>query len=96
MQAARELITRTRELVYRLMEDARLGHSLDVTSAKKLVADTIDSILRNPDALACLIQMKNRDEYTALHSLRVSILALTFGRHLDFPANTWNCSAWAP
>lgn len=84
MQAARELITRTRELVYRLMEDARLGHSLDVTSAKKLVADTIDSILRNPDALACLIQMKNRDEYTALHSLRVSILALTFGRHLDF------------
>lgn len=85
MQVARELIARTRELVFRLMEDARLGHSLDVTSAKKLVADTIDSILRNPDALACLIQMKKRDEYTALHSLRVSVLALTFGRHLDFP-----------
>ena len=84
MQVARELIARTRELVFRLMEDARLGHSLDVAGAKKLVADTIDSILRNPDALACLIQMKKRDEYTALHSLRVSVLALTFGRHLDF------------
>ncbi len=84
MQTARELVARTRELVFRLMEDARLGHSLDVAGAKKLVADTIDSILRNPDALACLIQMKKRDEYTALHSLRVSVLALTFGRHLDF------------
>lgn len=84
MSAARELVTRTRETVYQLMEDARLGRSLDVAGAKKVVADTVDSILRNPDALACLIQMKKRDEYTALHSLRVSVLALTFGRHLDF------------
>ncbi len=84
MSAARELVTRTRQTVYQLMEDARLGRSLDVVGAKKVVADTVDSILRNPDALACLIQMKKRDEYTALHSLRVSVLALTFGRHLDF------------
>jgi len=84
MPVARELVTRTRELVYRVMEDARLGHSLDVPGAKKVIADTVDSILRNPDALACMIQLKKRDEYTALHSLRVSILALTFGRHLDF------------
>ncbi len=84
ISTARELVTRTRQTVYQLMDDARLGRSLDVAGAKKVVADTVDSILRNPDALACLIQMKKRDEYTALHSLRVSVLALTFGRHLDF------------
>jgi len=31
-----------------------------------------------------LSQLKDADEYTALHSLRVCILALTFGRHPDF------------
>jgi putative nucleotidyltransferase with HDIG domain len=84
MPVARELFGRTRTLVFQLMEDARLGRSLDVPGAKQLIADTVDSILRNPDALACMTQMKKRDEYTALHSLRVCVLALTFGRHLDF------------
>jgi putative nucleotidyltransferase with HDIG domain len=42
------------------------------------------SVLRNPDALICFTQLKKKDDYTALHSLRVSILALAFGRHLGF------------
>jgi putative nucleotidyltransferase with HDIG domain len=50
----------------------------------------VESVIRNPDALVCLAQLKKRDEYTVTHSMRVCILALTFGRHLDFTAEELN------
>ncbi|MCR4347204.1 MAG: HD-GYP domain-containing protein [Sulfuricaulis sp.] len=80
---AREIVTETREAVYGIMGDVRLGRSIDTKAAKKVVADMVDSVIRNPDALMCLNQLKDKDEYTALHSLRVCILALAFGRHLE-------------
>ncbi|MBI3546756.1 MAG: HD-GYP domain-containing protein [Gammaproteobacteria bacterium] len=80
---AKAIVTETRQTVYTIMDDVRLGHSIDTTSAKKVVADMVDSVIRNPDALMCLNQLKHKDEYTALHSLRVCVLALAFGRHLD-------------
>ncbi len=80
---AKSLVTETRETVYTIMDDVRLGRSIDTVTAKKVVADMVDSVIRNPDALMCLNQLKHKDEYTALHSLRVCVLALAFGRHLD-------------
>lgn len=81
---ARETYAEARTLIHGIMEDARLGRSLDSESARKSVTAMTESVVRNPDALACFSQIKKKDEYTALHSLRVCILALTFGRHLDF------------
>lgn len=80
---AKKVVTHTRETVYDIMGDVRLGRSINTNVAKKVVADMVDSVIRNPDALMCLNQLKNKDEYTALHSLRVCVLALAFGRHLD-------------
>lgn len=74
-----------RAMTQTIMEDARLGRSIDAPGAKRMVRALTDSILRNPDALTCFTQLKKRDEYTAMHSLRVCILALCFGRHLGLP-----------
>ncbi|MFP5348930.1 MAG: HD-GYP domain-containing protein [Gammaproteobacteria bacterium] len=71
-----------RALVLTAYDDARLGRILDTNGARRAVQTMVDSVLRNPDALTCFTLLKKKDEYTALHSLRVSILALTFGRHL--------------
>jgi len=87
---AREIVTDTREAVYDIMGDVRLGRSINTTAAKKVVADMVDSVIRNPDALMCLNQLKDKDEYTALHSLRVCVLALAFGRHLDLTDDELN------
>ena len=80
---ARDLSRNTKVLIDSILEDARMGRNLDSRSAKVAVSGMVDSILRNPDALVCFNQLKNKDEYTAEHSLRVCILALTFGRHLE-------------
>ncbi len=87
---AKLVVSQTRNTVYSIMEDARLGRSIDTPGAKKAVADMVDSVIRNPDALTCLNQLKKKDEYTALHSLRVCVLALAFGRHLELSIEELN------
>ncbi|NNG14687.1 MAG: HD-GYP domain-containing protein [Gammaproteobacteria bacterium] len=42
----------------------------------------VDSIVRNPDAMQWLTNLRKRDEYTAIHSMNVCIFALSFGRYL--------------
>ncbi len=87
---ARELIGKTKILVDTILEDVRLGRSLDSQTAKQSVAGMVQSVLRNPDALVWFNHLKNKDEYTSQHSLRVCVLALTFGRHLEFSGEELN------
>ena len=88
IQRAHEVERKTRTLVATLFDDARMGRSLDAPGARKFVGEMVDSIIRNPDALVWFLHLKSKDEYTAQHSLRVCILALAFGRHLEFPKET--------
>lgn len=81
----RDHFIEARLLVQEVMHDAKLGRSLNLTGARQMVQKMTDSVLRNPDALMCFAQLKRRDEYTALHGLRVCILALAFGRQLNMP-----------
>jgi putative nucleotidyltransferase with HDIG domain len=80
--AARATHAAARSLITVLLDDARRLKSLDVVAIKKVVGALAESVLRNPDALLCLTQLKNKHEYTAEHCLRVCVLALTLGRHL--------------
>ncbi len=65
-----------------MLEDSRLGTSIDTDQARALVTQLADEVIRNPDALIWLTYLKSRDEYTATHCMNVCILALTFGRCL--------------
>lgn len=87
---ARRIESKAREVLYTTLDDVRLGRSIDSEGAKAVIADMVESIIRNPDAMGVLSQLKKADEYTALHSIRVCILALTFGRHLDLTRDELN------
>jgi HD-GYP domain-containing protein (c-di-GMP phosphodiesterase class II) len=74
--------------IQKMFEDARMGRTVDTGGAKKLVASLVGSIVRNPDALTWMTQLKHKDAYTAEHSLNVCILTLTFARHLGMDEAT--------
>lgn len=82
LPVAREAYSSAKNTVRSIMEGVRLGRMIDMNQARKTVDGVVDSILRNNDALACLIKLKEKDEYTAEHSLNVCILTATFARHL--------------
>lgn len=90
LQQASEIEQSTRDVLYSILDDARLGRSVDTPGAKKAVAKMTESIIRNPDALVWLTHLKKKHEYTALHSLRVSVLALALGRHLGYDEERLN------
>lgn len=90
IEVIRESLHATRELVHSLMEDVRLGKNINSVGSKKVVGEMVESVIRNPDALICFAQLKKKDEYTAQHSMRVCILALSFGRHLGLERHELN------
>jgi len=84
LKFARQTFSATREYIDQALLDARLGHSLDTVRARHLVAEIAESVARTPNAMLWLSNMKQRDEYTAIHCLNVCVLALTFGRFLGY------------
>lgn len=81
---ARKIEHRARALTKSTYENVRKGKDPDLNEVSAAVDELTDSIIRNPDALMCLSQLKNASEYAALHSVRSCIVALAFGRHLVF------------
>lgn len=72
----------TRKLVKSIMEDIRLGKSIDTPAAKEAVAACVDNVMMNKDANLLLTRLRNKDEYTSEHSLNVAIISIAFGRHV--------------
>ena len=70
------------KLVVNMMDDIRLGKAIDTKGAKQVVSEAVDSIIKTPDAMLMLTAIKNRDKYTAEHSLNVAVLTIAFGRAL--------------
>ncbi len=69
-----------------VLESIKHKDRIDFTGVKPLVSACVDSILANHNALFWLTRIKDQDEYTAEHSLRVCILAIGLGRQLGYDA----------
>ncbi|WP_347249129.1 HDIG domain-containing metalloprotein, partial [Zoogloea sp.] len=65
-----------------MMSDVRLGNAVSLDDAEPVVEAITGSVLRNGGALMGLIGIKNKDDYTFLHSVSVCTLMIAFGRSL--------------
>ena len=80
----------TRTLVADFMEKIAMGGGIDSKLAKEAVAECVHSVLHSPDAMLWLTQLKNKDEYTAQHSMNVCVLAVILGRHINLSEKELN------
>ncbi len=76
------LYSSARDYIGGVLRDVRLGKSIDTGGARELAESLADNIVKNENALVWLTQLKNRDEYTSMHSINVCVLSLLFGRFL--------------
>jgi HD-GYP domain-containing protein (c-di-GMP phosphodiesterase class II) len=67
-------------LVRSVMQDARLGKAIELDRVTPVVENITESILRNAGALISLSRIKNKDDYTFLHSVSVCTLIVAFCR----------------
>lgn len=75
---------RAREVAKSLFQDARMGKALSMESASDMVDEVNDAIARNQAAMLSVVRLKNKDDYTYLHSVAVAALMMALGRRLGF------------
>jgi len=85
-----ETYTETRAIVDYVYECARDDKPIDAERPKALIKELVSSVIRNPDALSWLSNLKSKDSYTADHSMNVCMMALVFGRHLGLSEEPLN------
>ncbi len=83
---AREVHNLAQETVTRMFEEIRLGGQIDAGKVKTAVNNTVDSILRNPDASIWLTRIRAKDEHTAQHSMNVAALSIVMGKAMGMSA----------
>jgi len=76
--------------VSRVLNDVRMGKSLDTQESKLVVETLVDNISHNPNSMLWLTNLRQKHERTANHCLNVSILAIAFGRHLGMGEDELN------
>ncbi len=79
---ARKVHEQAHKVVRTMMSDVRLGKAVSLEDAEPVVEAITGSVLRNSGALLGLIGIKNKDDYTFLHSVSVCTLMIAFGRSL--------------
>lgn len=88
MGRARAIKSQAANLVRNVMQDARLGKAVSLEAVEPVVAGITESILRNSGALIGLMHIKNKDDYTFLHSVSVCTFLVAFCRSVGLDAET--------
>lgn len=81
---ARDTLNRARDATISMFQEARMGHSIKIAEAAPLVEEISRSVARNPGAMLSLTRLKNKDDYTYLHSVAVCALMIALGKQLDY------------
>lgn len=90
IKQAKRVHKRLSSIVNDLFYSATTGKHLDISQAKEVVHEVVNSINRNQYALEWMTQLKNKDEYTAIHSMNVCILSVKLGKHIGFSQDDLN------
>ena len=79
-----ETITKSAEEV---LKQIAADNNFEIKQVKATASAMVDSIIRNPDAFLWLSRLKAKDTHTHNRSIRATIWAIAFGRHLSLPKN---------
>ena len=85
LDRARATVERSKEAVSRMFSEVRMGHAVDAADVAPLVDEIAESVARDATAMLKVTRLKNKDEYTYLHSVAVCALMINFARRLNLP-----------
>lgn len=83
LEKSRRVHSEANKIVHSIMQDIRIGKQIELEQIDPMVAQMTSSIFRNKDALLSLCRIKNKDDYTFLHSVSVGALLISFARALE-------------
>ena len=82
IEHARKIHSKAKDAVTQMFQEVRMGKALQLDDIGTLVDDISQSITRNPEAFLSLSRLKNKDNYTYLHSVAVCALMIALGKQM--------------
>ena len=80
MESATEARENASNLVKSFIQEIQFGNSVDIQLAKAAVSECVASVMRNPDAMMFLTQLRSKDTYESEHAFNACIYAIVIGR----------------
>ncbi len=80
----------TTVLIKSVLDDIRFGNQFSVKAVREVVSQCVDQVLENSDAMLLLTQIKDKDEYTAQHSMNVCVMAILLAKELNYSVSDLN------
>lgn len=82
-ERAKTIVGKSKRAVMKMFGEARLGRVVEAADVAPLVDEISASVARNPSALINVARLKNKDEYTYMHSVAVCALMVNLARTLE-------------
>jgi HD-GYP domain-containing protein (c-di-GMP phosphodiesterase class II) len=82
LKQAKQIFNQSKVIQQKLFSDALSGSDLDLSPVVEITNKSIDAIFNNPDSLACIVNIREKDEYLLEHSVAVSVYITMFSRYL--------------
>ena len=79
---AKRVIKSSKKAVASMFHEVRMGKAVNAEAALQLVDDIATSVARNEGALISLVRLKNKDDYTYMHSVAVCALMIALANEL--------------
>lgn len=88
LEIARTIYRAANRVIEEVMNNARLGKNINNKGIIEAANSLIKSVLRNPQALLSMVNLKKQDEYTFNHSINVATISLSVARQLNMDEET--------
>jgi len=82
LKQAKVIFDQSKSIQKKLFDAALSGSHLDLSPVIEVTNKSIDAIFNNPDSLACMLNIREKDEYLLEHSVAVSVYITLFARYL--------------
>jgi len=82
LKEAELIFNKSKSIQKKLFNDALSGSVLDLSPVVEVTNKSIDAIFNSPDSLACMLNIREKDEYLLEHSVAVSVYITLFSRYL--------------
>jgi len=88
LQAAKQIFTESKAIQKKVFSDAKNGCDLDIEPIAEVTNKSVDAIFDNPNSLACIVNIRHKDEYLLEHSISVCIYLTIFASYLKIDKAT--------
>lgn len=82
-QQAKKIIAASKTAVVSMFNEARMGKAVNPEAVMQVVEEISASVSRNEGALISLLRLKNKDDYTYMHSVAVSAMMIALAKELN-------------